>query len=460
MFQVYENVFDDESVEHLLNLTRNMKYCQGRVGNCVNLKQKNRKDLYIKTPNVLRYIDDIVYDTLYEDVRKTFGKRIDFRESWKIGFYDSLVKGFYNLHTDDSRETKYRNISMVCALSDPNDYEGGILRFPKLNKEFKLAKGSVIVFDSSLLHGVTEVTKGERKVLISFFFDEVGAELKKLIMKIPDSNITFIDNYRPLLTNFKIEYKTSGFLTCLGDIDYSDIKNKSWTDVDDFIFEKNDSETLFISFAGMGWKQSIPTFNFYNFMKSYKNVDKLFLRDTGPPNSSVWMCRYYLLGFRHNTNSLEESIEFIRNLIGTKYKKIVAFGCSAGGFAAMLYGNLLKFDEIIVFNGQSVINHVKDEIIKDVYNAPRTCRFLSMQRKESDLYQKCLDLKSFQPFHPKISFHYSDKSNKGCDKLHAEYLKFDKNIRLIEHDSRDHLLALELKRSGDLKSIIDKCLCN
>ena len=98
-----------------------------------------------------------------------------------------------------------------------------------------------------------------------------------------------------------------------------------------------------LQLAGMGWKQSIPTFNFYNFMKSYKNVDKLFLRDTGPPNSSVWMCRYYLLGFRHNTNSIEESIEFIRNLIGTKYKKIVAFGCSAGGFAAMLECCLVDF---------------------------------------------------------------------------------------------------------------------
>ncbi|AII17171.1 2OG-Fe(II) oxygenase [Aureococcus anophagefferens virus] len=455
MIQVYENVFNDESIDHLFNLTEHMNYAQGRVGGRVNLKQKNRKDLYIKTPNVLRYIDDIVYDKLYDEVKNTFGKRIDFRESWKIGFYNSVEKGFYNLHTDDSRETKYRTISMVSALSNPDDYEGGVLRFPNLNKEFKLKKGSVIVFDSSLMHGVTEVTSGERKVLISFFFDEIGAELKKIIMKIPETNKTFIDNYKPLLSNLRIEYKTPENVVTYGDVDYSDIKQKSWTDIDDYVFEKNDSDTLFISFAGMGWKDSIPTFNFYNFMKQYNNVDKLFLRDTGPPNSSVWMCRYYLLGFRHNSNSLEESIEFLRNLIGNKYKRIVAFGCSAGGFAAMLFGNILKFDEVIVFNAQSVINHIKNDVIKDEYNAPRTCRFLAAQRKDSEFYQKCLDLKNYQPFFPKITFHYSDKSNKGIDKLHAKYLEEDKNMTLIEHSSNDHLLALELKKSGELKKIID-----
>ena len=455
MIKVYENVFDDESINNLLNLTKNMAYAQGRVGGRVNLTQKNRKDLYIKTPNVLRYIDDIVYDSLYNEVKKTFGKRIDFRESWKIGFYNSIEKGFYNLHTDDSRETKYRSISMVSALSSPDDYEGGILRFPKLNKEFKLEKGSVIVFDSSLLHGVTEVTKGERKVLISFFFDEVGAELKKLIMKIPENNTKFIDNYKPLLSNLRIEYKKPENVVTYGDIDYSDVQPKSWTDSDDFIFEKNDSEVLFISFAGMGWRESVPTFNFYNFMKQYKNIDKLFLRDTGPPGSSVWCARFYVLGFRHHSNSIEESIEFLRNLIGKKYKRVVAFGCSAGGFAAMLFANILKFDEVVVFNAQSVINHIKDDVIKDIYNAPRTCRFLAAQRKDCEFYQKCLDLKNFQPFSPKITFHYSDKSNKGIDKLHAEYLKFDKNVDLIEHSSNEHLLALELKKSGELKKIID-----
>ena len=109
----------------------------------------------------------------------------------------------------------------------------------------------------------------------------------------------------------------------------------------------------------------------------------------------------------------------------------------------------------MVFNAQSVINHIKDDVIKDIYNAPRTCRFLAAQRKDSEFYQKCLDLKNFQPFKPKITFHYSDKSNKGIDKLHAEYLKFDKNVELIEHDSKDHLLALELKKCGKLKKIID-----
>ena len=155
-------------------------------------------------------------------------------------------------------------------LSNSSDYDGGELHFPDLNKKFKLDKGDVIIFKSSLLHGVFPVTKGERDVLISFFFDDDGMKIKEGFTK----NINY-NNYKPHLSNLKLEYSVNNNYKSgkeinsynKGDIDYSDLHHKNkWSDNDDYYFENNNSDTLIVTFAGMGWKNSVPTFIFYNFL--------------------------------------------------------------------------------------------------------------------------------------------------------------------------------------------------
>ena len=168
--------------------------------------------------------------------------------------------------------------------------------------------------------------------------------------------------------------------------------------------------------------------------------------------------RYYLTGLKNNTNTFEETIEFIKKLtIQKKYKKIVALGCSAGGYAAILYGSLLKFDKVIAFSPQVVLNKKKDLLIGDIYNAPNTCTWLTNKNKDNAFYQKCLDLKNISPFNTKIDIHYSTMGSNGCDKKHAIYLE-DKNCKIIEHPGNDHMIALTLRNNGKLKEIIDKSI--
>ena len=73
---------------------------------------------------------------------------------------------------------EHRKISIIIALSDPKDYEGGELHFSELNKSYKLKKGTIVVFKSNEMHGVTPVTSGKRKVIISFGFDQEGLNKK------------------------------------------------------------------------------------------------------------------------------------------------------------------------------------------------------------------------------------------------------------------------------------------
>ena len=85
----------------------------------------------------------------------------------------------------------------------------------------------------------------------------------------------------------------------------------------------------------------------------------------GPRNSEQICCRYYMLGFKNNTNNLEESIDFINDIITRKkYKKIVAVGFSAGGYAAILFGSLLNTNKVLAFCPQTNLNIlVKDGLI-------------------------------------------------------------------------------------------------
>ena len=454
-YKVYEKVFDEEFIDELLKNTNRNNFNQGHVGTRVNLKQKRRKDLFYTDTETLIKIDNKYYESMYEDVKTNFSD-IKYREKWKLGFYNHEDQGFYNLHTDTAGETRYRVTSTVIMLTDPKDYEGGELHFPDLKLKFKLNKGDAIVFDSSLMHGVYPVTKGERYVLISFFFDDKGLEVKRRNFKNVDGR-----RYTPLLKNIKIDYPKLDNVKITGpeinvyekgDIDYSDLHHKKeWTNDDDYFFEDNDSDTLLITFAGMGWKNSPPTFIFYNFLKSYTNVDKLFLRDL--------KMRYYIAGLKNSTNSYRETIKFYKNLIGKKkYKRVVGLGCSAGGFAAILYGLQLKFDKIIAFSPQTVINEKKDDLIGDKYNAPRTCQWLTGLNKEDEKYQKALDLINFKPFKTDIDIHYSLRGNNGIDKKHALYLNCDKRCKIIEHPGNDHMVALTLRNNGKLKKIIDESL--
>ena len=132
----------------------------------------------------------------------------------------------------------------------------------------------------------------------------------------------------------------------------------------------------------------------------------------------------------------------------------MAFGCSAGGYAAILYGQFIDFTSTIVFNPQTVLTSVRDDF-GDIYNAPNNAKYLRNLRKDSEYYQKALDLRNFLPFKNKIKIHYSNNSNSNVDMKHAKYIESD-NCELIEHDSKDHLLALELKYVDKLKLIIDE----
>ena len=85
--------------------------------------------------------------------------------------YHAEDKGHYDWHLDiGNDEYSLRKISLTVQLSDPNDYEGGILELSHSGDDLSISapktRGSVFIFPSYLRHRVTPVTKGVRKSLV------------------------------------------------------------------------------------------------------------------------------------------------------------------------------------------------------------------------------------------------------------------------------------------------------
>jgi hypothetical protein len=88
-------------------------------------------------------------------------------------YFLSYEKGmFYKPHKDMSDyindPTHGRKLTVILQLTDPSEYEGGDLIWydSDLNPNLmSKEKGSIIVFNSSIIHSVSEVISGERHSL-------------------------------------------------------------------------------------------------------------------------------------------------------------------------------------------------------------------------------------------------------------------------------------------------------
>ena len=77
----------------------------------------------------------------------------------------------YGLHMDNAMMGDMRiDMSITLFLSEPADYDGGelIVYFPTGERAIKLAAGSAVLYPTTALHRVAEVTKGQRLVAVTW----------------------------------------------------------------------------------------------------------------------------------------------------------------------------------------------------------------------------------------------------------------------------------------------------
>lgn len=77
----------------------------------------------------------------------------------------------YGTHTDNALMGDTRiDLSVTLFLSDPADYDGGelVIDFPTGTRAVKLPAGSAVVYSTTELHRVAEVTRGQRLAAVTW----------------------------------------------------------------------------------------------------------------------------------------------------------------------------------------------------------------------------------------------------------------------------------------------------
>ena len=169
-YKIFDNILNENQINDLINHCKNdCTHIDGQVGNRVNLNQKKRKDIFIKNSRYIEFLDHNVFEEINESINDIFNIKIKYRELWKVGYYNGKEKSFYNIHTDDAGDTKYRKLSLVLMLSDKNDYEGGEFVLPEYGLKVKPKANTAFIFPGINTHQVLPVTKGSKMTIISFF---------------------------------------------------------------------------------------------------------------------------------------------------------------------------------------------------------------------------------------------------------------------------------------------------
>ena len=131
-------------------------------------KVKNNLQLNRESDTSKKYAEIISKKILSNNLIKSFTlpKKIH-----GIMFSKSTEGMGYGRHIDNSFMSSGRaDLSFTIFLNSKDNYDGGELFIENINSEesFKLDSGEIIIYPSTYLHSVKEVTKGERLVCIGW----------------------------------------------------------------------------------------------------------------------------------------------------------------------------------------------------------------------------------------------------------------------------------------------------
>ncbi len=175
---------------------------QGSAGKTAAQVKNNRQLDRAKTPRVAE-ADQIILNGLWQN---NIFRTMVIPRKIKPPYYVKYNEGMgYGTHVDNpimGGDMALRtDLSLTVFLSDPADYGGGelLVRTDTGNASIKLPKGDAVVYSTTALHSVNEVTRGERFVAISWvqsviadphkrrIAGEMDLACQSLMKKMPDS---------------------------------------------------------------------------------------------------------------------------------------------------------------------------------------------------------------------------------------------------------------------------------
>ena len=176
----------------------------------------------------------------------------------------------------------------------------------------------------------------------------------------------------------------------------------------------NNSKKLIVSFAG----NEISTKDFFQRKSSLMKLkyerndfDVLYLR-----NQNKW----YLGGLSGIGKNINHTIAFLKREFA-KYDKVMCVGNSAGGYASLLFGSLLKVNKVIAIGAQTDLQYCVDNL-PDGHIGKKNLIARSKQCPVTwSKYNKIVNV-----LNENVSYNVVYRGNENCEKggdfvLHGDY---------------------------------------
>ena len=167
------NILDKERLDFIIQTLEKSKFVDGTLSAGMAAKRVKNNEELEASEQQMQQLNNLVMGSLIQH-EEFKAAAIPFRVA--APYYARYTKGMaYGDHVDDpimgSGGQQYRSdISTTVFLNDPTEYDGGELVITTSfgEQKVKLPAGSAVVYPSSSLHHVAEVTKGTRLVAVTW----------------------------------------------------------------------------------------------------------------------------------------------------------------------------------------------------------------------------------------------------------------------------------------------------
>lgn len=183
---VLDRVFDPDFCQYLIGqyeahggeLSGFMRDIDGKTHLVSDPGHKRRRDHMLEKAEDQRKVQTYINRRIIPEIEKVHQFRATRVERYLVACYDAADKAHFRPHRDNTtRGTAHRRFAVSINLND--DFEGGEICFPEYGpRSFKPSAGSAVVFSCSLLHAVTQVTRGKRYAFLPFLYDDAAAALR------------------------------------------------------------------------------------------------------------------------------------------------------------------------------------------------------------------------------------------------------------------------------------------
>lgn len=173
-FYFWKDFFSKEQVENIYAIKDEHSYEELGDKGATSDNGQNLKDVTKVNSVEYRYLIDnfkLLNEQIQITNRKNYGFNIDEIFATDAVFFNEYDKeSRYDWHKDGSNHPLHDYKFTIIINSSLDNYEGGdfeiftlggVLKIPQLN-----SFGSVIMFNSSIIHRVTPVTEGQRRSIV------------------------------------------------------------------------------------------------------------------------------------------------------------------------------------------------------------------------------------------------------------------------------------------------------